>query len=77
MILSSTEINKEIERAIDFYTLRQAINSCFVTFVPPSSGFVLAIYYTGYGLCQIKSLDGGTYATKKQLNFGFTPLPAI
>ena len=40
---------------------------------PPSSGMILAIYYTQYGLCQIRSLNGGTYATKKQLNFAFTP----
>ena len=59
---------------IDIYAMRQAINSGFVAFILPSSGFILTIYYTLNGLCQIRSLDGGTYVTKKQLNFGFTPL---
>jgi len=57
--------------------MRSVVNSCFVAFVPPSSGLILAIYYTLYGLCQGKPLDGGAYATKKQLILGFTPLLSV
>ncbi len=49
--------------------MRSVVNCCFVTFVLPSSGPTLAIYYTLYGLCQRKPLDGRTYATKKTANF--------
>ncbi len=66
-------INK-IERTIDISTMRSVVNSCFVSFVLPSSGHILAIYYTLYGLCKIKPLDDRTYVTKNQLIFGFTPL---
>jgi len=52
--------------------MRSAVNSCFVTYILPSSGQILAIYYTLYGLCKIIPLDGGTYVTKKQLISGFT-----
>jgi len=57
--------------------MRSVVNSCFVTFVPPSIGLTSAIYYTLYGLCQRKPLDGGTYATKKQLIFGFALLLSV
>jgi len=40
--------------------MRSVVNSCLVAFVLPSSGLTLAIYYTLYGLCKIKPLDGGT-----------------
>jgi len=43
--------------------MRMTNNSCFVAFVPPSGGPIFAIYYKLYGLCQIKLLDGGMYAT--------------
>ncbi len=55
--------------------MRSVVNSCFVAFVPPSSGLTSAIYYTLYGLCPRKPLDGGTYATKKTANFRLHPLP--
>jgi len=42
MCLQSTEIHKQIEEAIDIFALRPAINSCFVAFVLPSSGQILA-----------------------------------
>jgi hypothetical protein len=51
--------------------MRSVVNSRFVAFVPPSSGLTLAIYYTLYGLCQMKPLDGSTYATKA--NFWLPP----
>ncbi len=57
--------------------MNSVVNSCFVAFFLPSSGLTLAIYFTLYGLCQIKPLDGGMYVTKKQLIFGFTPLPWV
>ena len=57
--------------------MRQAINSCFVTFVPPPSGFVMAIYYTLYGICQTRSQDSRTYVRKKIGKFWFHPLPAV
>jgi len=38
-----------------------------VAFVLPCVDQILAIYYTLYGLFQIKPLNGGTYAAKKQL----------
>jgi len=44
--------------------MRLKINSSFVAFVPPPDGQILAIYYTLYGIYQIKPLDGGTYVTK-------------
>jgi len=44
--------------------MRSVVSSCFVAFVPPSSGLTLAIiYYTLYGLCQRKPLDGQVKAT--------------
>jgi len=55
--------------------MRSVVNSCFVAFVPPSSGLTSAIYYTLYGLCQRKPLDGDTYATKKTANFRLHPPP--
>jgi hypothetical protein len=48
--------------------MRSVVNSCFVTYVLPSSGQIFAIYYTLYGLCKIIPLDGGTYVTKKTAN---------
>jgi len=54
--------------------MRLKINSCFVTFVPPSGGQILAIYNTLYGLCKINPLDGGTYVTKRA-NFWLHPPP--
>jgi len=44
--------------------MRSVVNSCFVAVFPPSGGPILAIFYTLYGLCQIKPLDCGTYSTK-------------
>ncbi len=62
MILD-TEIKKLIEKAIDFYAMKLAINSFFVAFALPSSGQILAIYYKHMGYAK-KKLDGETYATK-------------
>jgi hypothetical protein len=45
----------------------------FFAFVPPSSGITLAIYYTLYGLCQLRPLDGWTNATKMLLIFNLNP----
>ncbi len=53
--------------------MRSVVNSCFVAFVLPSSGLILAIDNTLYALCQMKPLDGRTYATKNQLLYGFIP----
>ena len=44
--------------------MRLPISSCFVEYVLPSSGIILAIHYTLCGLCQIRPLDGMMYATK-------------
>jgi hypothetical protein len=63
---------KQIEEVIDIYAIRLVINSCFVAYILPSGVIFLAIHYTLYRLCQIKPKDGRTYATTKQLNFGFT-----
>jgi len=50
--------------------MRSVVNSCFVTFILPSSGLTLAIYYTLCGLCQMKPLDGVMYVcNKKTANF--------
>ncbi len=54
--------------------MRLAINRYFVSYIPPSNEIILAIHNALYGLCQIRSPDSGTYATKHQLNFGFNPL---
>jgi len=53
--------------------MMSVVNSCLVTYVLTTSGQILAIYYTLYGLCKIKPLDGRTYVTKKQLISGLTP----
>ncbi len=45
-----------------------AINSCFVAFVMLPGGQILTNYYTLYGLCKVKTLDCGTYATKNQFD---------
>ena len=42
----------------------------FVSFVLPSSGIILTIYYTLYGLCKIRPLDGSTHATTNNTIFG-------
>jgi len=44
--------------------MRSVVNSCFVTYVLPSSGQILAIYYTLYGLFKIIPLGDRTYVTK-------------
>ncbi len=75
MLSTQRYINKNRVCYIYIQTMRSVVNSCFVAFVLPSSGLTLAIYYTLYGLCQMKPLDRRTYATKKQLIFGFTPPP--
>ncbi len=56
--------------------MRSVVNSCFVTFALPPSGQILAIYYTLYGLCKIKPLDGRTYVTKTA-SFWVHPPPAV
>ena len=66
---------EQIESAIDIYAMRLAINGCFFAYIPPYSGIILAIHYTLYGLCQIRSLDGRTYATKKAAKFWLWPPP--
>jgi hypothetical protein len=48
-LILDTEIKKLIEKAIDFYAMKLAINSFFVAFALPSSGQVLAIYYKHMG----------------------------
>ena len=53
--------------------MRSVVNSCFVTYVLPSNGQILAIYYTLYGLFKIIPLDGGTYVTKKTAKFWLHP----
>ena len=63
-----------MERAIDIYRMRLTIDSCFVKYVMPSSGIILAIYNTLYWVCQIIPLDARTYSTKNIKNFGFTVL---
>ena len=46
----------------------------FVTFVLPSSGVLLVIFYTiRYGFCQIRQLDVRTNAIKNSENVGLNP----
>jgi len=48
-LILDTEIKKLIEKAIDLYAMKLAINSFFVAFALPSSGQILAIYYKHMG----------------------------
>ena len=66
-------INRERNR---YLSMRLTIKSCFVTYVLPSRVTILAIYYTQYGLCQIRPLNGSTYENKKQRKFWLHPPPS-
>ena len=55
--------------------MRLTIDSCFVAYILPSSGIILAIYYKLYGLCLIRTLDGRMFATKNNKDSWLNPPP--
>jgi len=76
VVPKSVRASQVVSIFLRFWDLRKkAVRRTLMKLSP--GGQILALYYTIYGLCQIKPLAAWTSATKNEENFGLNPTHPI